>query len=39
MISALFGDVIGRDETFSEHGLQVSGLGLTRAFSLLTPET
>jgi hypothetical protein len=34
-----FFDIIGRDETFSEHGCQVSGFRLAFAFSLLTPET
>jgi hypothetical protein len=36
---ALFLDIIGRDETFSEHGFQVSGFRLALAFSLLTPDT
>jgi hypothetical protein len=35
----LFGDMIGRDETFSEHGFQVSGVRLALTYSLLTPET
>jgi hypothetical protein len=35
----LFLDIIGRDETFSEHGFQVSGVRLALAYSLLTPET
>jgi len=29
--------IIGHDETFSEHGFQVSGVRPTLAFSLLTP--
>jgi hypothetical protein len=35
----LFLGIIGRDETFSEHGFQVSGVRLALAYSLLTPET
>jgi hypothetical protein len=31
--------IIGRDETFSEHGFQVSGVRLALVFSLLTPDT
>ena len=37
--SAFFLDIIRRDETFSEHGFQVSGVRLALAFSLLIPET
>jgi len=36
---ALFFGIIGRDETFSEQGFQVSGFRLAIAFSLLTPDT
>ncbi len=36
---ALFFDIIGRYETFCEHGFQVSGVRQALVFSLLTPET
>jgi hypothetical protein len=36
---AVFLDIIGRDEIFSEHGFQVSGFRLALAFYLLTRET
>jgi hypothetical protein len=36
---ALIFDIIGRVETFSEHGFQVSGVRLASAFSRLTPNT
>ena len=34
----LFFDIIGPDETFSEHECRVSGFRLALAFSRLTPE-
>ena len=35
----LFFDIIGRYETFSEHGFQVSGVRLVLVLLLLTPDT
>ncbi|MGD8676932.1 MAG: hypothetical protein PVG81_14105, partial [Desulfobacterales bacterium] len=34
-----FLDIIGRYETFSKHGFQVSGVRPAVVFSLLTPDT
>jgi hypothetical protein len=35
---ALFLDIIGRYETFSEHGFQVSGVRSEDARAILTPD-
>ena len=36
---ALFLDIIGRDETFSEHGFQVSGVRFQAGSRVFTPDT
>jgi hypothetical protein len=36
---ALFLDIIGRDETFSEHGFQVSGFRFQAGYRVFTTNT